>query len=59
MWWPYALLSALFAAPTASLARTGVWGAGPHLATAVRTLVVLVLAWGVAYSGVAWCRCSA
>src|SRR4051812_47269555 len=47
MWWTYALLSAVFAALTAILAKLGVKGVDSNVATAVRTGVVLVLAWGV------------
>ena len=47
MWWTYALLSAVFAALTAILAKVSVKGVDSNLATAVRTSVVLVLAWGV------------
>ncbi|NVO32165.1 EamA family transporter [Hymenobacter lapidiphilus] len=49
MWWICALLSALFAALTAVLAKVGIRGVDSNLATAVRTAVVLVLAWGVVY----------
>ena len=49
MWWMYALLSALFAALTAVLAKVGIKGVDSNLATAVRTAVVLVLAWGIVY----------
>ncbi|TGE14614.1 EamA family transporter [Hymenobacter elongatus] len=49
MWWHYALLSALFAALTAVLAKIGIKGVDSNLATAVRTAVVLVLAWGIVY----------
>ena len=49
MWWTYALLSALFAALTAVLAKVGVQGVDSNLATAIRTTVILVLAWGIAY----------
>lgn len=53
MWKYYALLSALFAALTAILAKVGVKGIDSNLATAIRTTVVLVLVWGiVAFSGV-------
>ncbi len=45
MWLVYALLSAVFAALTAILAKVGLAGLNSHLATAVRTAVVLVLAW--------------
>ena len=47
MWWIYALLSAVFAALTAILAKLGVRGVDSNVATAIRTVVVLVLAWGV------------
>lgn len=49
MWWIYALLSALFAACTAVLAKIGIKGVDSDLATAVRTAVILVLAWGIVY----------
>ena len=45
MWWIYALLSAVFAALTAILAKLGVKGVDSNVATAVRTAVVLILAW--------------
>ena len=47
MWWVYALLSAFFAGLTAILAKVGVKGVDGDLATAVRTVVVLVLTWGI------------
>jgi transporter family protein len=47
-WFTWALLSAFFAAATAILAKLGVEHVEPNLATAIRTTVVLVLAWGVA-----------
>ena len=47
MWWIYALLSAVFAALTAILAKLGVKGVDSNVATAVRTAVVLGLAWGL------------
>ncbi|QIX63117.1 EamA family transporter [Hymenobacter sp. BT18] len=47
MWWFYALLSAVFAALTAILAKVGVKNVDSNLATALRTVVILVLAWGV------------
>lgn len=46
-WITWALLSAVFAAATAILAKQGVAGVNSNLATAVRTTVILVLAWGV------------
>ncbi len=50
MWWFYALLSAFFAALTAVLAKVGIRGVDSNLATALRTVVVLLLAWGVVYA---------
>jgi transporter family protein len=50
MWWLYALFSAFFAALTAVLAKVGVKGVDSDLATAVRTSVILVLAWGIAFA---------
>lgn len=47
MWKFYALLSALFAALTAILAKVGVKGISGNVATAIRTAVVLFLAWGI------------
>lgn len=49
MWWIYALLSALFAALTAVLAKVGIKGVDSNLATAVRTVVILLLAWGIVF----------
>lgn len=49
MWWIYALLSALFAALTAVLAKIGIKAVDSNVATAIRTVVILVLAWGIVY----------
>ena len=49
MWWIYALLSALFAALTAIFAKIGIKDVNTDLATAIRTVVILFLAWGIAY----------
>ncbi|TGE04596.1 EamA family transporter [Hymenobacter fodinae] len=49
MWWIYALLSALFAALTAILAKIGIRGVDSNLATAVRTVFIVILAWGIVY----------
>lgn len=46
-WWTMALASAGFAALTAILAKLGVKNVDPDLATAVRTVVILVIAWGI------------
>lgn len=48
-WLVWSLLSALFAALTAILAKLGVAGVDANLATAVRTSVVVVFTWGLAY----------
>lgn len=45
MWWIYALLAALFAALTGLFAKKGLSGVNPDLATAIRTVIILVLAW--------------
>ena len=50
MWKFYALLSALFAALTAIFAKIGVANVNAHLATAIRTTIVLLLAWGIVFA---------
>lgn len=53
-WLWYALLSALFAAATAILAKVGITGIDSNLATAIRTVVILLFAWGIVwYQGTA------
>ncbi len=47
MWKYYALLSALFAAITSVLAKVGVKGISGNVATAIRTVVILLIAWGI------------
>ena len=47
MWFTFALLSAVFAALTSILAKIGIEGVPSNLATAIRTAVVLVMAWGI------------
>lgn len=47
MWKYYAILSAFFAAATAILAKIGIKGVNGNLATAIRTVVVLFIAWGI------------
>ena len=49
MWWIYALLAAFFAALTAIFAKVGIKGVDTDLAIAIRTAVVLILAWGIAF----------
>jgi transporter family protein len=52
MWKYYALLSAFFAAATAILAKVGVKGINGNVATAIRTVVILFIAWGlIIFSG--------
>lgn len=45
MWFVFALLSAVFAALTSILAKVGINGVNSNLATAIRTMVVVVMAW--------------
>lgn len=49
MWFVFALLSAVFAALTSILAKVGVNGVNSNLATAIRTAVVLLMAWGMVF----------
>lgn len=49
MWFVLALLSAVFAALTSILAKVGINGVNSTLATAVRTIVVLIMAWGMVF----------
>lgn len=49
MWFVFALLSAVFAALTSILAKVGIDGVNSNLATALRTVVVLVMAWGMVF----------
>jgi transporter family protein len=49
-WWMYAFASALAAAATAILAKIGVEQVPSNLATAIRTAVVLVFAWGIVFA---------
>lgn len=50
MWKLYAVLSAIFAALTSILAKIGIKGVNSNLATAVRTVVIILLAWGIVFS---------
>lgn len=54
MWKYYALLSALFAGITAVLAKLGLKGISGNVATAIRTLVVLFIAWGIVLAAGQW-----
>ncbi|MBQ8821583.1 MAG: EamA family transporter [Lachnospiraceae bacterium] len=47
MWFLFAILSAVFAALTSILAKIGIEGVNSNLATAIRTLVVVAMAWGM------------
>lgn len=49
MWLVFALLSAIFAALTSILAKVGIEGVNSNLATAIRTVVVLAMAWGMVF----------
>lgn len=49
MWFWFALGSAVFAALTSILAKVGIEGVGSNLATAIRTIVVVVMAWGMVF----------
>ena len=49
MWFVFAILSAVFAALTSILAKVGIDGVNSNLATAIRTVVVLVMAWGMVF----------
>ncbi|MBD5383491.1 MAG: EamA family transporter [Ruminococcaceae bacterium] len=49
MWFVFALLSAVFAALTSILAKIGIEGVNSNLATAIRTVVVVAMAWGMVF----------
>ena len=49
MWLILALLSAIFAALTSILAKVGIDGVNSNLATAVRTVIVVIMAWGMVF----------
>ena len=49
MWFVFALLSAVFAALTTILAKIGIEGVNSHLATAIRTVVVVIMSWGMVF----------
>lgn len=49
MWFVFALLSAVFAALTSILAKVGIEGVNSNLATVIRTVVVLAMAWGMVF----------
>lgn len=49
MWFIFALLSAIFAALTSILAKIGIADVNSNLATAIRTMVVVLMAWGMVF----------
>lgn len=49
MWMIFAILSAVFAALTSILAKIGIDGVNSYLATAIRTVVVVIMAWGMVF----------
>lgn len=49
MWWIYALLSAVFAALTALLAKVGIGSVNTDVATAIRAIIILIVAWGIVF----------
>ena len=49
MWFVFALLSAIFASFTSILAKVGIDGVNSNLATAIRTVVVVIMAWGMVF----------
>ena len=49
MWFLFAIGSAIFAALTSILAKIGIEGVGSNLATAIRTLVVVAMSWGMVF----------
>lgn len=49
MWFVFAILSAVFAALTSILAKIGIEGVNSNLATAIRTVVVVIMAWGMVF----------
>lgn len=48
-WFAFALLSAVFAAATSILAKIGIDGVKSELATAIRTVVVVIMSWGMVF----------
>jgi transporter family protein len=49
MWYIYAILSAVFAAITAILIKIGIENVNSNLATAIRTIIVLIMSWGIVF----------
>ena len=49
MWFLFAVLSSVFAAATSILAKVGIGGVNSNLATAIRTVVVVVMSWGMVF----------
>lgn len=51
MWKYYAILSAIFAALTAIFAKVGIKNMDSNLATAIRTVIILLMTWGIVFAG--------
>lgn len=49
MWFIFSILSAIFAALTSILAKIGIDGVNSNLATAIRTVVVVIMSWGMVF----------
>ena len=49
MWFVFAILSAIFAALTSILAKIGIDGVNSNLATAIRTVIVVLMSWGMVF----------
>ena len=49
MWFIFALMSAVFAALTSILAKVGIEGVNSNLATAIRTVVIVAMSWGMVF----------
>ncbi|MBE6414652.1 MAG: EamA family transporter [Verrucomicrobiaceae bacterium] len=52
MWQVYAILAAIFASLTAIFAKIGVSNVNSHLATAIRTVIILFITWGIVFATV-------
>jgi bacterial/archaeal transporter family protein len=50
LWWIYALFSAFFAALTTIFAKIGIENINANLATAIRTVIILIIAWGLVFA---------
>ena len=57
MWFLFAILSALFAALTSILAKIGIENVNSNIATAIRTMVVVVMSWGIVFLKIGRASC--